>query len=900
MKNSSTSRINPFRQSLSTELNTFLAAEADRWPEEDVLRIDLHCHDRNSDVPDELWGRILGLPETWLATEDLLSCLTSNGCDVPTVTNHNNARSCWSLRDQGRDVLVGAEFTCLFPEHDLYIHVLGYGFDRVQEEILLDKRGNIYEFLSYANEQNIPVIQPHPLYFYSRKQNVDITLFEKLAVLFQRFEVVNGQRDLWQCVLTLNWVQSLTEEKIKGYAKKHNLDPQQFGVDPAKPKVLSGGSDDHMGIFAGTCGTRLYVPDLQRRRTQIPLSELALEAIREGRMSPFGSVGENQKLNIALLDYVSQISTQIKDPGLLRMMLHNGELSDKLSCLAIGNLLMELQNHKSTHRFFNLVQDALRGKAPGKLVKWQIKADYHFCFDELERIAAAQHQSREAFVSAVNDGIARLFRELNLLIIARVKKYDVGSGSDLTLDTESLVRRFEIPSQLSVLLFDAAKPRDGISDTTFKQVLDLLSFPILVATILAGTMLASTRALYANRQFLNEFAKKMGLNAHPKRVLYLTDTLKDKNGVSSSLSGKLAYFREHEMPVDFLICHPDAEPEEHLHVVRPLVNFDLPNYSEQEIRIPDLLQIANIFYEGGYDRIVCSTEGPMALVAMFLKAMFNVPASFFMHTDWLEFIRQTTSLNRHEIDRVRRLMRLFYNQFDQIFVLNTEHRDWLTSHEMYLEEERVTLTAHYAHPRDSDVKPIAKSVIFPDADKDTPVLLYAGRLSKEKGILEVADIYARVKRVVPDTRLVVAGLGPEEALLKELLPDAHFTGWIEKAQLFSLYASVDLKVFPSRFDTFGNVVLEAFTYGLPVAAYDCKGPADIVEHNKSGFLAEDVEGLAAHIVEYLQQPSRQTTMRNGAIARAAEFGAHPVMAGLSEALGIAEFLPKQFPERSVA
>ena len=72
MKNSNADRINPFRQSLSTELNTFLAAEADRWPEEDVLRIDLHCHDLNSDVPDELWGRILGLPETWLATEDLL------------------------------------------------------------------------------------------------------------------------------------------------------------------------------------------------------------------------------------------------------------------------------------------------------------------------------------------------------------------------------------------------------------------------------------------------------------------------------------------------------------------------------------------------------------------------------------------------------------------------------------------------------------------------------------------------------------------------------------------------------------------------------------------------------------------------------------------------------------
>ena len=66
------------------------------------------------------------------------------------------------------------------------------------------------------------------------------------------------------------------------------------------------------------------------------------------------------------------------------------------------------------------------------------------------------------------------------------------------------------------------------------------------------------------------------------------------------------------------------------------------------------------------------------------------------------------------------------------------------------------------------------------------------------------------------------------------------------------------------------------------------------------FWQRDVEGLAAHIIEYLQQPTRQTTMRNGAIARAAEFAADPVMAGFSEALGIAEFLPKRLPERSVA
>ena len=103
----------------------------------------------------------------------------------------------------------------------------------------MKKRQNIYQFLRYAAEHDIPVVLPHPLYFYTSNENIDLVLFEKLAVMFQRFEVLNGQRDLWQSTLTLNWAQGLTPEKIQAYAKKHNLDPRDFNVDPDRPKYLS-------------------------------------------------------------------------------------------------------------------------------------------------------------------------------------------------------------------------------------------------------------------------------------------------------------------------------------------------------------------------------------------------------------------------------------------------------------------------------------------------------------------------------------------------------------------------------------------------------------------------------------------------------------------------------------
>lgn len=894
-------RSGEFRNSLADEFNTYLARESGRFAVEDTLRIDMHCHDLNSDTPDELWGRILGLPETWLKTSKLVKCLRRNGSDVITVTNHNNARSCWSLLEQGYDVLVGAEFTCFFPEANLYLHVLTYGFTPEQEVVLCAKRQNIYDFLRYAAAHNIPVVLPHPLYFYTRNDKIDLELFEKLAVMFQRFEVLNGQRDLWQSTLTLNWIQSLTPEKIYGYARKHKLDPRDFGVDPELPKSLAGGSDDHMGIFAGQCGTQLMIPNLQERlRTELP-SKLALEAIRAGNMVPYGHVGENQKLNIALLDYFAQIATNIEDPGLLRILLHRGEASDKLACFALSNILLELQKNKQSRKFFEFVHDALQGKKPNKMLRWKVSKKYRFCITYLEQIADSRAGSAEEFTRTVNRAITDLFTEINKVIIQRVKDSKLAEklGESGGFSTEELTRKFEVPSQVTAWLLGTPSKYTQVTDRCLGDLADKLTFPVMIVAVLAGANLASTRVLYQNREFLNRFATHLGRNHHEYRALHLTDTLFDKNGVSNSLTGKLRQFQRNDLAIDMLVCHETAEAEPHLHVTRPLSAFTLPDSGGQQLRIPDLLEIARIFYEGGYDRVICSTEGPMVAVALFLKHMFNVPCFFFMHTDWIEYIKCTTQATQHERDRVRRILRLLYSQFDGVFVLNREHRDWLTGFEMELDSDRVFLTAHHAPEVRGHVKPIKKSDLFEDADDDTPVLFLACRLSAEKGIMDLPDIIARAKKSLPNLKLVIAGSGPAEAELRAMLPDAHFTGWIDKQTLASLYAGLDLFIFPSRFDTFGNVLLEAFAHGMPAIAYDCKGPRDIIEHDVSGYLVKDPRAMAAQIVAHFGWPDRRAAMRAAALARAGHYSADRIMTEYVENLGLPA---KQYvlEQRSVA
>ena len=884
-----------FRSSLQREFAGFLRQQQNRWPDEDCLRIDLHCHDANSDVTDELWGRILGIPETWLKTKKLVKVLKSHGCNAITITNHNNARSCWELEEKGEDVLTAAEFTCVFPQEELFVHVLTYGFDREQEKILNQKRKDIYAFLKFAASQNIPVILPHPLYFYTKNDSISVELFEKFAVLFQRFEVLNGQRDLWQRVLTLNWAQSLTPEKIRIYAQKHGLNPAEYGVDPDVPKVLTGGSDDHMGIFAGQCGSVLHIPNLRHRLKTEKASDLALEAIRAGNIAPFGQVAENQKLNIALLDYFAQIATKMEDPGLLRILFHRGEFADKAFCFAIANFLLEMKKHKNTNKFFNFTHEALKGKKPNKLVKWKISKDYRFCIEHLEKIADSKRRSPEEYIETVNSSVGEMFTELNRLIIKRFKKTSfVSNGNQLSrFSTEEIARKMEVPSQLTSLFFGGQR-RSNMSGLNVGDLLDNLSFPMLISAILTGATLASTRVLYQNRKFLNDFASHLGKNRHERRALYLTDTLCDKNGVSSSLSGKLREIQKNNYPIDFLICHPYASRASNLHVVRPLSTFSAPKFGDQEFRIPDLLEIARIFYEGGYDRIVCSTEGPMAIVALFIKYMFNVPSYFFMHTDWLDFIKHTTDLSDSERDRVRRLLRAFYKQFDGIFVLNSEHRDWLIGREMEIQENRVMLTAHHSQPRDNLLLPTDKMELFPDATEDTPVLLVACRVSKEKGLFDLPEIVARVKADIPDVRIVVAGTGPAEKELRAQLPEATFLGWVDKKKLAELYLGLDLFVFPSKFDTFGNVVLESFTHGMPVVAYNCKGPKDIIQDGVNGFLANDIEEFAGKITQYFGNAALKNNMRLNAVLRAKDYSPDAIMEKFVLDLGL-EFSSQTHP-----
>jgi glycosyltransferase involved in cell wall biosynthesis len=115
-----------------------------------------------------------------------------------------------------------------------------------------------------------------------------------------------------------------------------------------------------------------------------------------------------------------------------------------------------------------------------------------------------------------------------------------------------------------------------------------------------------------------------------------------------------------------------------------------------------------------------------------------------------------------------------------------------------------------------------------------PILLYVGRLAKEKRIHLLRDVTIQF----PEAHLVIVGDGPVRSELENAFSgtNTNFTGYLTGDDLAQAYASADIFVFPGANETFGNVVLEAMASGLPVIAPNSGGVTDLVTDGKTGYL----------------------------------------------------------------
>jgi glycosyltransferase involved in cell wall biosynthesis len=126
------------------------------------------------------------------------------------------------------------------------------------------------------------------------------------------------------------------------------------------------------------------------------------------------------------------------------------------------------------------------------------------------------------------------------------------------------------------------------------------------------------------------------------------------------------------------------------------------------------------------------------------------------------------------------------------------------------------------------------------ADADTIVIAYVGRLAAEKGLdLAIDAMRSTNERTHRPLVFAFAGDGPHAAACRANAPGRSvFLGRLESEELATFYASADLFVFPSRTDTFGNVLLEAMASGLPVVAADAAPTRELLRGGDSGVLVD--------------------------------------------------------------
>ncbi len=216
-----------------------------------MIFADLHVHSTASRRPSEWFLKKVGARESYTGIETLYRAAKNETMDFVTVTDHNTIENALALNQKyPDDTFVSVEVTTYFPENGCKIHVLVYDITQVQFDIIDTIRKDIYQLRDFLKDQNLAHSVAHATYSINRRLTIEI--LEKLILLFDVFEGMNGARNRLYSKTWVKTLKNLTPEIIDELKKKYHIEP--FSDDPWI-KGFTGGSDDHAGLFIGRTWT---------------------------------------------------------------------------------------------------------------------------------------------------------------------------------------------------------------------------------------------------------------------------------------------------------------------------------------------------------------------------------------------------------------------------------------------------------------------------------------------------------------------------------------------------------------------------------------------------------------------------------------------------------------------
>jgi glycosyltransferase involved in cell wall biosynthesis len=301
-------------------------------------------------------------------------------------------------------------------------------------------------------------------------------------------------------------------------------------------------------------------------------------------------------------------------------------------------------------------------------------------------------------------------------------------------------------------------------------------------------------------------------------------------------------------------------------VVR-LPSLPFPAYDYYRFALPFLHGLDADLDRFGPDLIHAVNPTLLGLWALGYADRRGIPVVSSFHTDFIAYFRYYGIGLLEEVGW--RYLVWFYNRCDATYAPSATTVATLQGRGIRRVElwER-GIDRHRFSPQHRDER--LRRAVSPEGD---PILLYVGRLVREKDLADLAAAAEVLAERRQRFRLVLVGSGPMEAELRARLPAAHFAGYQQGEALSRWYASADLFVFPSTTETFGNVLLEACASGLPVVAAARGGVQDLVRRGRNGFLVapHDIEGLANAVECVIRNPAYAAELRLGALATAARY-----------------------------
>ncbi len=139
---------------------------------------------------------------------------------------------------------------------------------------------------------------------------------------------------------------------------------------------------------------------------------------------------------------------------------------------------------------------------------------------------------------------------------------------------------------------------------------------------------------------------------------------------------------------------------------------------------------------------------------------------------------------------------------------------------------------------------------------------FVGRLRAEKNVPLLADLEKElIKTGKTNFKFLIVGEGNEREWLKKNMRHAELPGFFEGKQLSEAYANMDVFIFPSETETFGNVIQEANASGVPSIVTNKGGPKFIVRHGETGFVAKNFGDFVKYSLELMNNPDKLTEMK---------------------------------------